>query len=427
MSSQQKQILRVLSLEDSSIDAELIQHELKRGGVEVLWLRVQTREAFQREMEDFHPELILADYRLPDFDGSEALQLAREQCPQVPFIVISGAVGEETAVELLKSGATDFVLKDRLPRLVPAIRRALREVEEREARQKAEADLRLMNEHLERLVQERTLELRSKNAIMEEDLAMAREFQIAILPHHYPTLPLGATVHASALKFCNVFRPSSFVSGDFFNVVRVSETAVGILICDVMGHGVRSALVAGMIRALEEQLNEAADEPGRLLTEINRAMCAILKQTDCTIFATAVYLIIDVAAGRISFANAAHPSPLLIQHNPDRVLPMSTRPTIGPALGIFDNSQYFTYSHTILAGDLVLLFTDGLFEVENTTGDVFSEERLRDLILKHASLAPETLMHTIFSETEKFAEGEAFSDDVCLVGIEIARLLSNHS
>ncbi|MEI6713181.1 MAG: fused response regulator/phosphatase [Verrucomicrobiota bacterium] len=423
MSSQQKPIFRVLSLEDSSVDAELIQHELKRGGVAVSWLRVQTRGDFAREIEAFQPDLILADYRLPDFDGGEALLLAQKQCPQVPFIVISGAVGEETAVELLKTGATDFVLKDRLPRLIPVIHRALREVEERKARQKAEADLRLMNEQLERLVQERTMELRAKNAVMEEDLAMAREFQIAILPHHYPTLPHGASAQSSALKFCNVFRPSSFVSGDFFNVVRVSDTAVGILICDVMGHGVRSALVAGMIRALEEQLNEAADEPGRLLTEINRAMCAILKQTDCTIFATAVYLIIDVAAGRISFANAAHPSPLLVQHNPDRVLPMSTRTTIGPALGIFDNSQYFTYSHTILAGDLILLFTDGLFEVENGAGDIFSEERLRDLIFRYASLAPDTLMHTVFSETEKFANGEAFSDDVCLVGIEIARLL----
>ena len=414
--------LRVLSMEDSALDAELIQHELRRGGVEFVWLRVQTRADFEQALEQFTPEIILADYKLPNFNGAEALKMALERCPDVPVIVVSGAVGEETAVELLKNGATDFVLKDRLPRLLPAVTRAMREVEERHARQKAEADLHALNGALERLVLERTRELQEKNAVMEEDLAMARELQIAILPHHFPTLPRGVTETASALKFCRIFRPTSFVSGDFFNVVRVSNSAVGILICDVMGHGVRSALVAAMIRALEEQLDEAADEPGRLLTEINRAMCTILKQVDSTIFATAVYLMIDIASGTISFANAAHPSPLLVQHAPDRILPLSPRETSGSALGLFDSAQFFTYHHAVDAGDLVLLFTDGLFEVENQSGEIFSEERLRELILHHASLPPSELMQTVFSEIEQFANGQAFSDDVCLVGIEITRL-----
>jgi len=191
------------------------------------------------------------------------------------------------------------------------------------------------------------------------------------------------------LKFCRIFRPSSFVSGDFFNVVRVSDTAIGILICDVMGHGVRSALVAAMIRALEEQLDEAADEPGRLLTEINRAMCAILKQADTTIFATAVYIIIDVANGRISFANAGHPSPLLrAARSGSRFVAMYPE-LMGPAIGIFAQSvQFFTYTHTVSAQDLILLFTDGLFEVENSKGEIFSEERLRDLFLQYAGLPP---------------------------------------
>jgi len=183
--------LRVLSLEDSTSDAELIQHELKRGGIQVEWRRVQAGEEFERELREFCPEMTLADYNLPNFNGAQALALSLEHCPDVPVIVVSGAVGEETAIELLKSGATDFVLKDRLGRLVPAFQRAMREVEERLARKKAELDLRAMNEHLEQLVMERTRDLRDKNAIMEEDLAMARELQIAILPHHFPTLPRG--------------------------------------------------------------------------------------------------------------------------------------------------------------------------------------------------------------------------------------------
>ncbi len=117
--------LRILALEDSDLDAELIMRELKRGGIEFVSRRVQTGDDFEREIAEFQPEMILSDYMLPTFDGAQALALAKERCPDVPVIIISGAVGEETAVELLKNGATDFVLKDRLGRLVPAVQRAL--------------------------------------------------------------------------------------------------------------------------------------------------------------------------------------------------------------------------------------------------------------------------------------------------------------
>ncbi len=427
MSIPQKTALRILSLEDSALDAELILGELSAGGVAFVSRRVQTRQDFVRELAGFQPDIVLADYRLPDFEGAEALALVMEHSPDTPVIIISGAVGEETAVELLKNGATDFVLKNRLPRLVGVVRRAMREVAERSTRRQAEADLLALNEKLERMVVERTQELSEKNALMEEDLVMARELQFAILPHHYPALPRGVAQSESALKFCNIFRPSSFLSGDFFNVVRVSDTAVGILICDVMGHGVRSAIVAAMIRALEEQLRELADEPGRLLTEINRAMCAILQHTGNPIFATAFFLIIDIASARISFASAGHPSPLLITHNPEHLVAISTQDTMGPALGIFEAAQYSTHQLQLSNDSLILLFTDGLFEVENPQGDIFSQERLVELVLTYTKLPPPELMSSVFSQIESFTAGRAFSDDVCLVGIEIAHLVDEIS
>ena len=191
MSASEKAGLRILSLEDSELDAELILRELKLGGIEFVSCRVQTRDDFEREIVAFQPDLILSDYRLPGFDGGQALAIAMERCPSVPFIIISGAVGEETAVELLKNGATDFVLKDRLARLVPVVHRALREVAERNARIQAETNLRALNEELEERVAVRTRELWEKNAVMEEDLTMARELQMALLPSGFPTLPRG--------------------------------------------------------------------------------------------------------------------------------------------------------------------------------------------------------------------------------------------
>ena len=166
MSTSEKTALRILSIEDSDLDAELILRELRLGRMEFVSRRVQTRADFEREIAEFHPDLILSDYKLPGFDGAQALVIAVERCPSIPFIVVSGAVGEETAVELLRNGATDFVLKDRLARLVPAVHRALREVAERNARKQAEADLRALNDELEQRVSERTRELSEKNAVM---------------------------------------------------------------------------------------------------------------------------------------------------------------------------------------------------------------------------------------------------------------------
>jgi len=426
--------LRVLVLEDSDLDAESVLGELKRGGIESIATRVQTRSEFELQIMGFQPEIILADYKLPNFDGGQALALARQHCPQVPVIIISGAVGEETAVELLRNGATDFVLKDRLRgRLVPAVQRALREVAERHARRKAEIDLCTLNAQLEQRVVERTHELWEKNLVMEEDLKMARKLQLAFLPEHFPTLPSGATQAASAVRFCSIFEPTSSMSGDFYNVVRVSDTAVGIFICDVMGHGVRAALVTAMMRALEEQLSELNDNPGALLTEMNRSLRGILRQLDTTLYTTACYLIVDIASGRLTFANAGHPSPLLVCDATDTVETISAPSTIGPALGLFDDAHYLTHERPVDAGDLVLVFTDGLFGLENANSETFGMDRLRESIRRHIGLPLTKFMQDIFTEIEIFAGGRAFPDDICLVGVEIAHLdarahtLPNHT
>ncbi|HSF19678.1 MAG TPA: sigma 54-interacting transcriptional regulator [Vicinamibacteria bacterium] len=138
--------LHVLILEDVPTDAELVERELRRGAIDFLSRRVATRPEFERQLTCFSPDVILADFSLPGFDGLDALSIARENRPEVPFIFVSGAIGEERAIETLKNGATDYVLKDRLSRLVPALRRALREFEERSERRRAEAALKRSEE-----------------------------------------------------------------------------------------------------------------------------------------------------------------------------------------------------------------------------------------------------------------------------------------
>jgi PAS domain S-box-containing protein len=147
------ELIHVLHLEDSPLDAELILGSLTEGGIACTIQRVDTREAFEAALRAGPLDLILADYSLPLFDGIAALHLARELRPDVPFIFVSGALGEELAIDTLKSGATDYVLKHRLERLVPSVRRALREARERADRLQAQEALRQSEERFRLMVE----------------------------------------------------------------------------------------------------------------------------------------------------------------------------------------------------------------------------------------------------------------------------------
>jgi PAS domain S-box-containing protein len=120
---------RILILEDVPLDVELMEREIRRAGIEFISETVDNEEDFIRAIDEFKPEVILADHSLPSFDGLSALSIARERCPWVPFIFVSGKIGEEFAVEALKAGATDYVLKSNFSKVPIAIKRAIREIE----------------------------------------------------------------------------------------------------------------------------------------------------------------------------------------------------------------------------------------------------------------------------------------------------------
>ena len=137
--------LRILHLEDDPGDAELVQETLAGEGIDCEVLLVATREAFVAKLEEGGIDLILVDYALPTFDGMSALAIVRERRLDLPFIFVSGRLGEEAAIESLRNGATDYVLKNRLSRLAPAVIRALAEADERAGLRKAEQELAQAN------------------------------------------------------------------------------------------------------------------------------------------------------------------------------------------------------------------------------------------------------------------------------------------
>jgi len=170
--------LRILILEDNPADADLVQFELEEAGIAFTAKVVMTEADFVRELQEFCPDLILSDYNLPQYNGALALAEAKRQCPDSPFILVTGAIGEDRAIEILTQGAKDYVMKGRLSRLAPAVRRALAETKEYRARREAEEKLHEMYKNLEVKVEERTAALQAEIAErmrIEEELRIKSE------------------------------------------------------------------------------------------------------------------------------------------------------------------------------------------------------------------------------------------------------------
>jgi sigma-B regulation protein RsbU (phosphoserine phosphatase) len=264
-------------------------------------------------------------------------------------------------------------------------------------------------------------ELRGKNQIMEENLRMAREIQTAMLPQQYPVFPPTLPPEQSAFQFTHRYQPAEAVSGDFFSVSALSDSEVGVFICDVAGHGVRAALVTAMIRALAEELKPLARDPGNFLRKLNFDLCAILKNTGSPMLTTAFYFVADWQTGIVRFANAGHPKPLIIRRAAKSVEPLANDCGHGqPALGLFDDPPYQTSETTITPGDFLMLFTDGLYEVQGANEELYSQQRLLVDVQNHLGEPAGEMFDHLLETIRAFATDQEFEDDVCLVGMKFA-------
>ncbi|HWQ93198.1 MAG TPA: SpoIIE family protein phosphatase, partial [Clostridia bacterium] len=260
-------------------------------------------------------------------------------------------------------------------------------------------------------------ELRTRNLQMEEDLTMAREIQLTMLPQQYPSFPSPAS-DRSAFQFTHRYFPTGSVGGDFFTISALNERLASVFVCDVAGHGVRAALVTAMIRALLEELKPLAMDPGKFLTKLNSDLCAILHHAGTPMLTTAFYLVADAQTGVMQYANAGHPKPLHGRRGVGQVELLTNRTGKSQAaLGLMDNTVYQSSEVTLTSGDLVLLFTDGLIEVENRAGEFYTPPMLVAAVRERLGFDSGELCNALLEEGRKFSQSGMFSDDVCLVAM----------
>jgi len=264
-------------------------------------------------------------------------------------------------------------------------------------------------------------ELEKKNAQLEEDLLMAREIQQAFLPQQYPAFPPDQAPEKSALRFFHRYFPAGPVGGDFFDVLPLSDHSALTIICDVMGHGVRAALVTGMIRTLVEQLR-VVEDPGKMLSALNRGLIATFRQTGSRMFVSACCCIADLSAGTLRFSNAGHPPPIHLQKSGDAGF-LKARSSVGPAMGLLDDAAYASSEVRLSAGDRIMLYTDGLYELEDSGPEPFTQGQLLELVREQGALALPDLFDTLLAEVKQRSVNHRLLDDVCLVGMDVTRLL----
>lgn len=176
-----RRFLRVLLVEDSQPDAALLARALENGGFTLACERVDTAESMEQAVLRQSWDLILCDHAMPQFSAPAALELVKKHELDMPFIIVSGYIEEETAVAAMKAGAHDYIMKDRLARLVPAVERELREAEVRQARRKSEADLLRAHEELEVRVEQRTADLRAANLQLENVIEQRKRLENELL------------------------------------------------------------------------------------------------------------------------------------------------------------------------------------------------------------------------------------------------------
>lgn len=259
-------------------------------------------------------------------------------------------------------------------------------------------------------------QLDERNRTLEKEIGLAREIQQALQPERIPPRVWhGTGGEGRSAKFYHVYRPSVGVAGDCFHVFPVGESAVGMLICDVMGHGVRAALIASMLRGLMEQVAGLADTPALLLSSLNRQLYTIFSKANITMFVTACYLYLDLQKQRLTLSGAGHPAPIVVSAEGQTILPPIPR---SPALGLIENAMYREYDLPPEDGMKVMLYTDGLVEAQGRDGEEYGVQRVMErLTARNPASVADMIIDTLVGMRD-FTKTEEQDDDICLLGVE---------
>jgi len=381
----------LLVVDDNEMNRDMLSRRLARRGHTVK-TAADGQQALDMIAEQAF-DVILLDIMMPGISGIEVLKTLRQTytASELPIIMATAKSDSEDMVAALKLGANDYVTK---PLNFPVV---AGRVDTQLSLKKAQDALKVAHDRMKR------------------DLEAAAQVQQALLPHDVPEMDS----FADAWKY----RPCDELGGDFLNIFRVNENTIVMYILDVSGHGVPSALFAFTVSrilspssgsdsiVLSAESGNSAVSPVTVLSRLNKLLPF---KTNHNRYCTLLYGILDTASGLFRFACAGHPAPVVVySENQAEEVEVTGNP-----VGLLENPEFGETTIKLNPGDRLYLFSDGLLEDRNSSGEQFGLERLQESARKHYSQSLDESVSGVIESAVDWHGSEHFTDDVSIIGLE---------
>jgi phosphoserine phosphatase RsbU/P len=380
---------RILLVEDSSTMRKMLGMMLKEEGYDVRTAN-DGAEGLVKAKEEPRPELILTDYEMPELDGPGFCHEVKIdlELRTIPVLMLTTLGETRNKITGLESGADDYIQKPKSPD----------DIQEMFAR--IRAHLRIADLNAEVFERNRLLEAAHKKLTFE--LELARKVQFALMPR--PPKPRGV------LQVAVRYTPANQLGGDVYDFYRLDNNRLGILVADVSGHGVNSAMLSGMVKALAAGLSIAVLEPGELLAGLDVAGEQYFPEG---YFCTGFYLIADEETGLVRYAGVGHPPAIIIGPRGPRLL-KSNPGMLG--IGMVDGTA--GAADRLEPGESLIIYTDGLTDAMDPSDVIFGEDRLKTLLQSHHGNDPTEILNQVDGAVANHTAPGRPADDINIIVVQ---------
>jgi sigma-B regulation protein RsbU (phosphoserine phosphatase) len=387
---------RILLVEDSSTMRRILSMRLQEESYDVVTANDGV-QGLARAREEPRPELILTDYEMPELDGAGLCQAVKSDpdLRSIPVLMLTTLGETHQKVAGLEAGADDYILKPKNPD----------DFREMFARIRAHLRIAALNAELAAVNAEladrnRLLEAAQKKVMFELDLA--RKVQRSLMPR--PPSPRGV------LRLAVRYTPANQLGGDVYDIYRLENNRLGILVADVSGHGVNSAMLSGMVKALAANLSIAVLEPGELLAGLDVATEQYFPEG---YFCTGFYLIADEDTGLVRYAGVGHPPAIVVGPSGPRTL-LSNPGMLG--IGMVDGTA--GDSDRLEPGESLVIYTDGLTDAMDPSDVLFGEDRLKTVLQSHYGADPSEILDQVGLALERHTTPGRPADDINIIVLQ---------
>ncbi len=381
----------VLVVDDAPANLQIAHSILK----EDFKVRVATSGAKALELAkaDPQPDLILLDVDMSEMNGFEVCAILKStpETRDIPVIFLTGKTDVEDETKGFEMGAVDYIHKPFSPAVVKA------------------------RVHTHLLLREAREQLSRQLVVLNSEIEMARQIQLSILPRETPAMK-GLEIAARCM-------PMTSVAGDFYDFIIIDEKHLGILVADVSGHGLPSALIASMLKVALAAQSPHAFDPARVLTGLNQSLCGKFQNS----FVTAAYVFVDMEKKSISYGGAAHPPLLLWRSSTGDASPLLEN---GLPLGLFYAATYSALEVPVAPGDKVVLCTDGILETRSPSDQEFGLDLFKGFLESNHGSGAEIFADAFLGELFGWSEhprGQGQEDDLTLLVVNFPEPLSIHN